>query len=254
MSRIIRSQLKLPPGQAVAYAPPDMGSENFEDGLISSPFFDMYGDGRIGVVNDPTPRASGKVGFCRYILTVPDSTDRDILWQGPAPIRYGVTFWSRAKIFIPAAFNPGDNRKLIDYIGDNTVGGVRMILHRVAASNTRSLRMSAIDWMNGSEQEVMDPDTGIVIPDDTWQTIEVRLTTNSADDVRDAILEIYMNGASTPNFSQTTGLGWITEHKPEGPTQFRQILFGSQLTSSTPPCDEYRYLDDLAISSTRIGP
>ena len=126
-----------------------------------------------------------------------------------------------------------------------------MTLHRRGGD----LRLSVVDWMNGSEQEVIATSTGLSLSDDTWYTIEVRMTTNSADNVRDGILEVYLNGAASPNYRRDTGLGWITE-KFSGGSYFRTYLVGFQLTvdSGDPAYSEFRYWDNLSFSDGRNQP
>ena len=88
--------------------------------------------------------------------------------------------------------------------------------------------------------------------DDTWYTIEVRMTTNSVDNVRDGILEIYLNGSATPNYRRDTGLGWITEKFPGG-SFFSAYFVGFQLTidAGDPAYIDWRYWDNVSFSTTR---
>jgi hypothetical protein len=236
-----------------------LASVDFNDGSFGSlvyPWTDPIDDifPRFRVVDDPTGSGRGKVARITYRGNSGSTTDRALEYFTPTRLRYGKTLWFRGDLYIPSTTITGttvagkddDNRKLLDYQG----GGVRMTLHRRYGSG--QLFMSIVDWMNGSEQEVMDPKTGIVLPADRWVTIEVRMVTNSADGVRDGVIEIYINGASTPSFRQATGLGWITERYAGG-SYFSALLIGSQLTVTTPTgYTEYRYWDNISFSTTRL--
>jgi hypothetical protein len=232
-----------------------LASHNFDDGTLG-PYVDPWHSPNLDIVPDPTGAGKGKVARMFYNPPSGGSQEHALAYgsNGSDKLRYGRTIWFRGDVYLASGtigYNPGHNRKLIDWQGP----GVRMTLHRVqAGGQLRALRLSIVDWMNGSEQEVMDTNTGIAINDDTWYTVEVRMTTNSADNVRDGVLEIYINGSPTPNFSQTTGLGWITE-KLAGGSYFDAYLVGFQLTidAGTPVYTEYRYWDNVAFAFSRIG-
>lgn len=233
----------VPPGQLLA-------SIDFNDstrGVFTNP----YGTG-FDMPNDPTASGRGRVGRFTYAPLSGQSMERAIVYIHPTRIRYGQTIWMRARLYQPSGtgnYNAEHNRKLIDWQG----GGVRMTLHRVGP--TRELKFSYVDAVTGVEVERLDAATGIVLADNQWHTIEVRMTTNSADGVSDGILEVYMNGASTPTYSRTTSLRWITEGFTGG-SYFQRFLTGFQLTinSGDPVYQDIRYWDDIAFSTTRIGP
>ena len=228
---------------------------------------------------DPTGSGRGRVARIYYAPTTTNaSADRYLEYHvaDSSKLRYGRTIWMRGDFYLPYAgsdHKAADNRKLIDFGGSSndgwTGGGVRMVIHRRESDihpGKKVLELSASDWMrgNGYEEETVYEETGIEINDDTWYTIEVKMVTNSADNVRDGVLEIYMNGEATPSYRRSTGLGWITEaFAPVGPdniprvgSYFSHFRVGSQLTihyPSDPLYTEYRYWDNVGFSTTRMG-
>jgi hypothetical protein len=223
----------------------ELAFNDFSSGAIA-PYTNPWGSA-LDVIDDPTGAGKGKVVRVKYSPAPSQSMERGLAFNGPA-LRYGRTIWMKGQLFIPTGFPNqalADNRKLIDYQG----GGVRMTLHRVGA---RDLRLSTVDWMNGSEQETIAETTGLTIPDATWTTIEVKMVTNSADNVRDGVLEVYLNGSTTPSYRRAAGLGWITE-KFKGGSFFDTFLIGFQLTiSGTTAYQEERYWDNVGFSTARL--
>lgn len=226
-------------------------TSNFDSGTFGS-LTNPWGTS-VDVIDDPTGSGKGKVARMHYSPVVGSSEEKGLAYTGGST-RYGKTIWMKGDIFLPsgsAGRNSADNRKLIDFQG----GGVRMTLHRVSAND---LRLSVVDWMNGSEQETIAESTGLTIPDDRWTTIEVKMVTNSADNVRDGVLEVYLNGSSTPSYRRASGLGWITEKfvGPYGPgSYFNTYVLGFQLTiSGSTAYQEDRYWDNVAFSTQRVTP
>lgn len=246
-SRIVVSASAGPPPP-----PQTLASHDFNNGAIG-PYLNPWGD-RLDFPDDPTASGRGKVARLTYSPSSGQSMERGLRFTGTGPgrLRYNQTIWFRGRLYIPAGtgnWNGAHNRKLVDYQG----GGVRITLHRVGP--TRDLKMSIVDYLSGFEREVMDPSTGITLADDTWHTIEMRVTTNSATGVLDGVVEIFMNGSTTPSYRRDTGLGWINEVFPGG-SYFDRYFTGFQLTinSGDPVYSDVRYWDDIAFATTRIGP
>jgi hypothetical protein len=236
-------------------APSHIRSHNFNDGTLG-PYINPWETG-VDFPNDPTRSGHGKVARILYNPTQDThqtSQDRGFGFNSRPPIRYGETIWMRGQVYLPYAGSStkaNHNRKLIDFVGTGPRGiHTRMTLHR----RDMVLQISVADWMGGSFRETLSESTGIRLADNTWFTIEVGMTTNSADNVRDGMLKIYINGALTPSYSRRRGLGWITEKYPGG-SFFSWFAIGSQLTidAGDPMYREYRYWDNVAFSTTRIG-
>ena len=235
-------------------APPNLSFHDFNDGT-KGPYAHTAD---VDFPDDPTGSGRGKVARMFYNPAqdlLQSSNDEYIAYDaGASHLRYGKTIWMKGEFYTPypgTAVKAGHRRKLIDYWG----GGVRMTLYRADAYNGQlRLWLSCVDWMNGSSQETVTEVTGINLADDTWHTIEVKMVTNSADNIRDGVVEIYINGAASPNYTRNTGLGWITE-KYSGGSYFNFYRAGEQLTSDAghPLYTEYRYWDNVGFSTSRIG-
>jgi hypothetical protein len=241
-------------------APANIAFANFNDGT-PGPYAYLGTPGPVDYPNDPTGSGRGKVN--RIFYSVPatfQSNDVNMELNTSHHYRYGETIWFKGDLYIPSTLSDGvtpkttlqnnDRRKLIDYF---TVGGARMILE----TSNMTLLYVAGDGMTGTyHEDIYLGSTGITLLNDTWYTIEMKMVTNSADNVRDGVLEIYVNNpTSTPSFSVTSGLGWITEHYAGG-TYFSSFRFGTQLTTygiGEGAYSEYRYWDNVGFSTTRIG-
>jgi hypothetical protein len=240
---------------APGFGPTDLPQHDFNNGTLGA-FFNPWATG-VDIPDDPTGTGHGKVVRILYEpAPVPGHSSHEAGFgyqSGADHMRYGRTIWFRGEFYLPSAGSTpkaNHNRKLLDFLGTSNTGShAGMVLHR----RDMVLYHSSMDWMNGILQETVWESTGITLADDAWHTIEVRMTTNSADNVRDGVLEIYMNGAATPTYSCTTGLGWITEAYPGG-TFFDWFGVGYQLTvdADDPVYSEYRYWDNVAFSKTRI--
>jgi len=230
-------------------------SHHFDDGSLG-PYVNPWGVG-IDFPNDPTRKGHGRVARVLYDPasgSLHRSQDRGFGYQARSErLRYGKTVWMRGELYLPYAGSvqrANHNRKLIDFAGTGPTGiHTRVTLHR----RDMVLYVSTVDWMRGSARETIAESTGIRLEDDKWHTIEVRLTTNSADGIRDGVLEIYMNGAAAPSYARRQGLGWITEAY-RGGSFFSWFGIGSQLTIDAGDASyrEYRYWDDVAFSTRRI--
>jgi len=228
--------------------PPTIYIESdFASGVLS-PFTNPYGD-RITILSDPT--GSGRGNVCRVTFEPASpgaSMTRGFNYGSGPQIRYNEEIWYKADFYLVDTggnYNDNHNRKLFDWQGFH----VRMTLNR----DNGILEFSAVDAMaTGSEQERVAQTTGIALATDTWHTIEIRMITNSADGVRDGILEVYMNESPTPTYSRTTNLGWITENG--GASYFEDFLTGFQLTldGTDPTYEDVRYFDNVIISSGRV--
>ena len=226
---------------------PTVYAESAFTGGTISPFTDVWGN-RITVISDPTGSGRGNLVEITYAPASGGSMERALKYTHGSQLRYGATMWVKADLYQLTGggnYDANHNRKLFDYQGSH----VRMTLHR----RDGVLRFSAVDAMtSGTETEVIAETTGITINDNTWYTVEVRMVTNSADNVRDGLLEVYINGAVTPSYVRSTGLGWITENG--GASYFQGFFTGFQLTidSGDGTYTDTRYWDNITYSDLRI--
>lgn len=246
-----------------SYDPPDLADVNFENGSYA-PLRNPWAGSDIDIVDDPTPRASGKVLRISYHPSSGQSWDRSVIYDFSPALTYNDERWCRARMFFPSAAAPWNdvaggnnhNRKIIDWQGVTS----RFTVHR--RDSDRKLKVSVVDPISGAE--VMDPDTGIDLADDAWHTIRVRAVMNSADGVRDAVVEIYIDGDTTPTFRMDSTTPRFPSQGGGSGFQFitaagkvlDRVMFGTQLTidSGDTAYQEYRYLDDLAVSTQPIDP
>ncbi len=239
-----------PPAAPQPGSGPVLARSDFDDGRLG-PFANAWA-ADLDFPDDPTGSGRGRVARLTYHPRSGGSMERAVSYVHPTRLRYGETIWMRGDVYLPTPRTPGNpahNRKLLDYQG----GGVRMTLHRVGPN--REVKFSYVDATSGVEREIFDDPTGIRLADNTWWTIEVRMTTNSADGVADGELEIYVNGRDTPAYTRRTGLRWITE-RFRGGSYFQRFHAGFQLTidRGTPVYTEERYWDNLAYSRQRVRP
>ena len=242
--------------------PPNLAFHDFNDGT-TGPYAHTAD---VDFPDDPTGSGRGKVARMFYnpvgsggLPQHPVSNDENVAYVSAHHYRYGETIWFRGEVYLPSIglsdHQQGNNRKLVDFYGKGPNSG-RMILHRQIANGQLRLYLACNDGMDGTVLERFDADTGIILAHDTWYTIEVKMVTNSADDIRDGVVEVYINGAASPNYTRNTGIGWITEHDPTGPSYFSIFNAGEQLTiqyPTDPVYTEYRYWDNVAFSTIRIG-
>jgi hypothetical protein len=248
------------------YAAPDLFSMDFETMTQSGPanftgspngqtLSDPYDSTDISIISDPTPRASGKVAKMVYGAGF-GSDDKFLGYYGLSARPYGSHLWIRGKLFLETgtgAYSTADNRKLIRINNSFSAGlnGQDVILHRVDANN---LRYDSQQFVNGAQGPGANLAgyTGADIPNDTWTTIEVHLRMSSGKNVIDGLLEVYINGASSPVLSLTSSMDFgLAETTTDAGVPI--VAWGDQITSYGTGYLDTRYWDDLAISTTRIG-
>lgn len=229
-----------------AGTPTTFASSDFSGGTIS-PFTNAWGD-RITVISDPTGSGRGNMAQITYAPTSGGSMERGLVYTHAPDLTYGDEMWLKfdfRQVAGSGNYNANHNRKIVDWQGFH----VRLTLNR----RDLVLRLSLVDAMDtGTETETFAGSTGITLNDDTWYTIEVRAVMNSADGVRDGLVEVYINGALTPNYVKNTGVGWITANG--GQSYFRTLMTGYQLTidGGDGTYTDTRYFDNVFYSSGRL--
>ena len=228
-------------GVPTTYATANFDAGTFPD--VTNPYAD-----RVTIMDDPTPRATGKVVELTFAPASGGSMGRAVVWTKTPGLDYGEELWFKGSLFQQSGtgnYDANHNRKLMDWQGAQT----RCTLHR----RNGVLRMSIVSRMSGSETETIAETTGITINDDTWYQFEVRTVMNSADLITDGVLEIYIDGEPTPSYQRSTGIGWITE-QGGAKTTLEDFLVGSQLTidSGDGTYEDTRYWDTLFFSDGRL--
>jgi hypothetical protein len=87
-------------------------------------------------------------------------------------------------------------------------------------------------------------------PFDVKHSLEVQITVNSAAGVPDGILRVWLNGGLMTDLHD---VNWIKAG--DAGTNFNTFKFGQQTQKDASALfDEMRYWDNIALSTTRIGP
>ncbi|MDQ6768467.1 MAG: Ig-like domain-containing protein [Gemmatimonadota bacterium] len=210
---------------------------------------------------DPTDSGRGKVNRIRYHPRDGlSSNDINMELLTAHHYRYGETIWFKGDVYIPSTLSDGvtqktasqnlDTRKLIDYFSPPPMP--RLILERT--NGLLKYFVCQIEDDGQFHTDITWGSTGITLLNDTWYTIEVRLTLNSADGVKDGVLDVYINNpGAVPNFHLTSGISPITEKN--GGSYFNSFRYGTQTTtySGEAAYSEYRYWDNVGFSTTRMG-
>jgi hypothetical protein len=232
-----------------SYASPNIATHGFEDGTAGP--YNMGTAGNVIVTDDPTPRASGKVVSIHY--TGSSSVERKISWGLGAAGSFGNSVWIRAKVFIPTNATPSAMRKLI-YVN----GGANITLldhpwmvvkqHGVNATGQGLLKLEGSKKVNAASNTYIA--TIGALDWDTWYSLEMEFLMNSAYDVTDGEFRAWLDGSLLKNEG-----GWAWKKSNVIDNHFvRRVEFGTQW-QATGTVDEYRYFDDVAISTAgRIGP
>jgi hypothetical protein len=229
------------PGQ---YAAPDLASTNLEAGS-SSPFTDTNGSSTgnsyVTLMNDPTGQFGGKVARFRFNRTSTAASvdvNRALSFTHPTGVGLGQTVFMRGHVLIPT---PASNmskamRKLI-YVQRQPNDASFAVIK--ANGNTLKAEITGNRVFSGG-----------AFPYDRKVSIEIQITANSAIGVADGIFRIWKDGVLVVDRSDVL---WLTST-----SKFKEIKFGQQtqheLHDATILFDEYRYWDNLAVSTRRIGP
>jgi hypothetical protein len=246
-------------------APPDLLSQDFEDGTIGK--FDKWGSNEsFEVVGDPTGSGRGSVVKLHYKGN--DGDDNTSLVYGPR-IGFGKNLFFRGEFYISAADlgGYGVQRKLIYFKSHEDWGKY---------NGARKFRTFV--KLTGDElgvDAVYEPDTGNLdkvrtfdaiakgLKPQTWYTLEVQQTTESALGAGDGVLKVWLDGIL--KFSKTnmrwTDPDWVGKKVPGGETVLDEsdlywdtFMVGQQVNVFGASFDEYRYWNNIAFSTQRIGP
>lgn len=266
--------------------PPNLAFHDFNDGTRGP--FSSSNVTKVTFPDDPTGSGRGKVARIYYAPTLANRSDDEYVnyrTHDAGKIRYGRTIWFKGEVYLPT--NPLndpnwralDGRKLLDWQGSSddgwTGGGARWFLGRGPDGNAQGnpiglgVLVESRTTVNGVDQGATvqyysSSFANNLVPFDTWHTLEVRMITNSADQVHDGSLAFWLNNPTDiPTFQTPSTLYFINEAwAPNGVggipvvgSYFNDFRVGEQLSNRSPlPLNtEYRYWDNIAFSTTRIG-
>jgi hypothetical protein len=249
--------------------PPDLASQNFDGGSYS-PYYNFWdpavgGNGDVDVVNDPTGAGKGKVARMHYAHTNGDSNR---FLQFTHRIGFGSTIYSRGEFYLDVA-DLGNGllaRKLIYYRPNQPVskyGGAWREFGVVFDLQGNDLRVVSFyqpasgPGIDRSEYIAYD-----LLPK-TWYTLETRVTPETSIGAGDGIVRAWLNGALIYEATDQrwTDPAWIGIPIPGGNSTpyeladcyLNYVYVGDQVNLNLGSFDEYRYWDNVAFSTKRIG-
>jgi len=244
-----------------------LASQNFDGGSVS-PYYNFWdpavgGNGDVDVVDDPTGAGKGKVARMHYVGT---NQDRNRHLQFAHRIGFGTTIYSRGEFYLDVA-ELGDGligRKLIyyrphaDYAKYN--GGPEFAT--VVGLMGPSLYVNSF-YVPADGSPVVETHAFIVntLLPRTWYTLETQITTETSIGAGNGIVRVWLNGALTYEKTdvQWTDPAWIGQPMANGtPLELADVYLervevGEQVNYNVGSFDEYRYWDNVAFSTKRIG-
>lgn len=238
-----------PPPTNGTFSPPDIAFTNIENGT-TAPFAttsgSVTGNADIVIMNDPTGQFGGKVArfrFLRASTTVSADVNRALRYVSATGVGLGQTIFLRGHVLIPTP-------------AANMMAAQRKLFYIQRQQNDLSFAFLKAEGQVGNGQELKIEITGNrlfhagTISYDKKTSIEIQITNNSAVGRADGLLRIWVDGNLVLDKS---GIEFLTTSAP-----FVKFMFGQQtqhqLNDKSITFDEYRYWDNMALSTKRIGP
>jgi hypothetical protein len=237
-----------PPPPPGGYKAPDIAFHDFNNGGWGP--FTNETPGHVSIIDDPTGSGRGKVVKINYSQSGGGQIDLNQYFGSPVgPAGFGTTFYAAGDVYFPASTknftNTGVLRKLMYF--RLTDAGTGQTTNLVLLMWGNGLM---INWSGPMGSINADPNIGTLTAGQ-WARVEMRTTINTAAARADGIIQLWVNGVLTYTATdvQLTGSGWRTlgwdtwwvGHQREG-------------TGGETAVDEDRYWDNVAFSSSRIGP
>lgn len=219
---------------------------DFESGTIA-PFTNPWGDQTVTVIDDPTGAGKGKVARIHYKGAAQD-VNRAVMFEHRQGIGLGETIVVKGDVYLPPEINTNPQyaqRKLMYF---QRLGGPEF--WTVLTMFGTQLRLdNGYVPARGPSVITVSPLLTVLQPG-RWYTIEVLVTLNSSPSSYDGIARVWIDGAM---LYERTNLRWSDPAWPEQPSpqRFGRWLIGDQVNSSL-AFDEYRYWDNVTISTTRV--
>jgi hypothetical protein len=256
----IQATISGTPG-STSLAVVDLASHNFEDGTWG-PYVHFEPTDE-DIVNDPTGAGRGKVARFHYAGT---SQDRNRFLQYSHALKPGAPMFFRGEFYLDVVdmHNGLWGRKLVyyqpheDYVkygGANTPTFYSII----------GLQGDALWVDNGNV-----PQNGPVVDNQqiiftslaprTWYTLESELAPETSLGAGNGVMRIWLDGAliyeaTDLKWSDPVWVGQPLNGTPLSPDDvyFERVEVGSQVNLNAGSYDEYRYWDNVAFSTKRIG-
>jgi len=242
-----------PPG---SYATPDIAFTNFDAGN-SAPFTTASGgttgNTDIVIMNDPTGQFSGKVAQIRFLrgsTTASADVNRALRYAASPGVGYGQTIYTRGHVLIPtpAANMANAQRKLFYFQRTRNDGDAFLFLKAEGSPSPGKQELKVELPKCPTNNQVLSAGE---ISFDRKTSIEIQMTVNSAPGANDATLRVWVDGVMTLNRQDVCTMR-------AGTAPYTVFLYGQQtqhiFSDLSITFSEYRYWDNLAISTKRIGP
>jgi len=224
------------------FTAPDIAATDFNTGT-SAPFTvasgSVTGNADVNIMADPTGLMGSQVARIHYVRSSPSwSPDVNRALQYRYGVHHGETVFFRGRIVIPTpATNMMSAMRKLFYIQTSRVSSSFCVIKadgqslKAEITNSRLFRIGSISF-------------------DRPFSVEAQITVNSLPGVPDGIFRVWLDGALVVD---QTNVEWIDSQSAG--SNFSRFLFGQQTQmDAATTFDEYRYWDNIAISTTRIGP
>jgi len=241
--------------------PADMINATFEDGTLGG--FGTWNPAKIDVVSDPTGSGRGKVARLRYSGSNGD--DNTSLMYQPK-VGFGRSVFFRGEFYIPISDNmtdPNYQRKLVyfkqheDWNRYPSFGGHKFRTFIKLTGD--ELGVDAVYEPYGAGIPGIDAvrtygPIAYGMKPRTWYTLEVQQTTESSIGARNGILRVWLDGKL---LFEKTNMQWSdpnwTRDESIDDIYWDTFMIGQQVNLFGASFDEYRYWNNVAFSSQRIG-
>jgi hypothetical protein len=242
------------PSAKPTLAKPDIAYADFEDETLGS-FLTGDRSSNIGkpdlidILADPTGKRGGKV--VRLYYSAKAGTDRAIQSKATPSIGFRGEFYLAGWVYMPRPnsatlsgqrkiFYPqnsgNDPHALLSSWGVRDASGVwyqrPQLFTRTAEGKSRILNAGRIDF-------------------DTWTHVELQVSLNSAVDAADGVLRLWIKGEAGSEMTDA-----VVYNDPSKTAPWNRYFIGNQAQNADGTAtgiDEYRYWDNCAVSTQRIG-
>lgn len=251
--------------QVAVRAAPDLAQNDFNTGSLG-PFTNPWNVG-LDFPTDPTGSDRGRVARFHYVAA---GADQNRAMDFAYPRRWGEPMYFKGDFFIPVADLAADNiiRKLVYWQSHSdwakyTNGGLatgRTVVHLEGSDLVVDATYNPAPSTGKTSDDVRTVATiATGLHGNEWYTIEVYQRMETAVGRADGVLQIWLKGESI--FSNThmtwSDPAWIGNTSGGVPFSgddiyFEHFLVGDQVMSFS-SYDEYRYWDNVAFSTRRIG-
>ena len=239
---IVSGQLPAPTLPGGSFSAPDIAVTDFSTGS-SSPFTvasgSVTGNADINIMSDPTGLMGGQIARIHFVRSsTGTSPDVNRALQFRRSVYHGQTVFFRGRIMIPTpAANMTHAMRKLFYVQTGSPSSSFCVIKadgtslKAEVTNSRLFRIGSIPFGKPF-----------------W--IEAQITVNSAPGVADGIFRVWQDGVLVVDHNDVE---WI-DNQAAG-QNFNRFMFGQQAQmDAATTFDEYRYWDNIAISTRRIGP